>query len=352
VVDWWTSPYGALDFQEVEPVRLVAGKPYILLKKRYPLDEPWQHTGATAAHVLAILELGGPAVFAAGYFFPPEPYTLCGVSVAYSEDGIGLHALPPPSRTWHHFAWSTWSAPLNLDAVMVPHSSLRGCESCQDISFSRGALACWCYDGPVLFDTRSAGTILPAPSLYGAAVHPIADGFLTYTYDPLPESFEVLRATGAHEVVFRPESPHMARAAAVDRADADRLVWLEADGDPLQPWTNGSLWTAAYATREQDIARRRVTRLPTLTHRMPRFLVANAGLAVQLISPTKIYLTRISDGWSWSVDADPSDEILRPLWVDATEVWFAVDDAVNKKTWSIVRIERSALGPPTIPPKL
>ena len=84
---------------------------------------------------------------------------------------------------------------------------------------------------------------------------------------------------------------------------------------------------------------------------MPRFLVANAGVAVQLVSPTKIYLTRISDGWSWSVDADPGDEISRPLWVDATEVWFAVDDAVNKKTWSIVRIERSSLGPPTIPPK-
>lgn len=350
VVDWWTNPYYALRFPDVEPVRLVRGKPYINLWKQYSTG---QFLYNPIAWISVVLPIDGAPVFAAGVFTHGQ---FCPFATTHDPDGIGMHAWPRPYRTWDFFGWSTWEAPTSVDSVTFPHNQIP-CDVCQEAVASGGSFACGC-DGPpyaILFDKAQRRAILPgAPGpmfLGGPLFPPVRDGFVTEGFDR-PYSFDLLRRDGTHTKLIWP-SANNTFSFGVDRSAGEAFAWVEIAGEAFGPFTDGVLWTSPYASQQADLAPRKVAKLPVITYRGARYMAVNAGMALQTISSTTALLTRLSDGWSWSITAEPEDVWSRALWVDDKEVWLSVEAAQsNQAVWSIVRIGRDSLGPPTVDPGL
>ena len=352
-ITWTSNPFGALMFRDPEPIRLVGGKPFVRVELRWPLDQQFQYTGSTAATMTVVGPMDGVPVFAVGEFLPPPPLTACPYVLGYSDSGIAMQANPLPLYDWTTFAWSTWANPTKLSATVLPHSSVP-C-NCVGVVFDEQSIACTCAPQPsvILFDTASSQLIMPqmadAMPLEGDPGNPVApDGFLLSRANGGSYGFDLMTGAGAASPLLW-DTPHNIMNVALDRSASNQIVWVEFDG--LGPYSSPTLETSPYATGVSGLNPSLVTKFSSATTHPPGYeLVANAGMALNLVNDTTALLTRLSDGWSWPISADPGDIFLRPLWVDDTEVWIATGDAASKKMWSIIRLDRASLGAPTIAP--
>ena len=149
--------------------------------------------------------------------------------------------------------------------------------------------------------------------------------------------------------LYIPVAPNEVFGHAADPSNGDAFVWMEGQLGGLD-YVNVNLYTSPYSTTAAQP--RKVTSIPSL-YNAGGGTVANAGMALVLTSFSTAELVRLSDGWAWSILAEPSDGFIVPLWVDDNDVWLVVAPAQAKGDGEngIVRISRSTLGAPTIPPK-
>jgi hypothetical protein len=157
-------------------------------------------------------------------------------------------------------------------------------------------------------------------------------------------------STGANSRVYVPQNGDQVFSIDADNTNNDTFVWMQGQLTSLD-YTSVSMWRAPYATTAGALQPTRVTGIASM-YNDGNFMVANAGYALLQTSATTVELIRLSDGWGWSIDAEPGDYWGRMLWVDASELWVAVGPAANKGyfTTGIVRIPLATLGAPTISP--
>ncbi len=363
VVDWTDNPYGAIFFPDfdTEPVKQIGDKRYLLMERRWPLDPQFQYTGATAAIVAVVDEVDGPPVFAVGTFTPPPPFRWCGFMPAFSSAGVAVHALPRPYQSWDIFAWGGWPPSSSLTSKTFPHAVFPGgCDFCGRVTISGAPslLSCQCegQDIPALFNTgNQALTFVGAAPFVGRDIFSaVKDGWIAQS-NLDPAGIDLIRRDGSTVPLVR--HPHRVLAMAVDRTDGDRLAWMEADEVTFGVYGPATLWTAPYAATPASLVARRVAVSPEDDvdplwipgHEM----VVNVGCALFRASRKVAYLTRLTDGLSWSIPAEPGQVFTRPLWVDSGEVWLATaDEKTPTKPFGIVRLARSNLGTPTVGPGL
>src|SRR5262249_41504033 len=149
---------------------------------------------------------------------------------------------------------------------------------------------------------------------------------------------------GSYRKLISPGASQIAFDLGVDRANREQIVWLEGER-PIFDYTNIALWTAPYATSAADIRPRKVATLGEI-HRAGGGLVANAGVVLTLQTKTSARLTRLSDGKSWNVAAEPGQRFIQPLWVDDDEVWLSTgpDQSRSDYQTGILRLSRGSLG--------
>jgi hypothetical protein len=179
----------------------------------------------------------------------------------------------------------------------------------------------------------------------------VADGALAYDLTTASFGIDLVHADGTWLELIAPSSPHLVSAFAVDRANAQQIVWVESDSLGVIDG-NSVIWTAPYATTTTGIARRRVALLNDALGRGGDRMVVNAGVALNLIDKDKALLTRLFDGMGWLVTAESGDAFTQPLWADDNEVWIstgmAADNSWQAEQTGILRIARSSLGAPTV----
>jgi hypothetical protein len=210
-------------------------------------------------------------------------------------------------------------------------------------------------DSVDVFDLASQKVIIPntPQRLPGEEPRAVADGALVQDYD-LPYSVDLLRTDGSYVKLIAPASPHLVSWVAVDRSNADALVWVESDQMAFA-YVNSVIWTAPYTNDPSSLVRRKVALIGNDTLRYGGSgMVVNAGVALDLIAPTTALLTRLSDGTGWTVAAEPGRPFVVPVWVDDNDVWLTTADGTLKGYTAyesgVVRIARSSLGPPNVMP--
>ena len=267
-----------------------------------------------------VAPIDGAAIFAIGEFLPPPPTPWCPYVLGFSESGIAIQANPLPLYDWSTFAWSTWSDPVALSVDTQPHVGVP-C-NCAGVVFYDHTIACTCVPQPniAMFDTVSSKLMIPSVEagvpLEGDPGNPIApDGFVLSRVVGANYGFDLLSSSGnTSRMIWE---PHNIMNVAFDRATSNQLVWVAFDG--LGPYSGATLRTAPYA---HVLSPSDVTKLSwTSTTRPPGYeMVANAGVVLNVVSDGNALLTRLSDGWGWSIAPDPGDIFIRPLWVDANEL--------------------------------
>lgn len=215
---------------------------------------------------------------------------------------------------------------------------------------------CWGQRGPVFFNTvnRTLNGLVYDGS--GRIVmRSVKDGWISIWSDGEPRGIDLVRFDASTTPLVR--HARAITALAVDRTDGDRLVWMEADDQGGFGFAKPTLWAAAYAPSEYQIKVSRVANTPAYQTDLwvpGSDMVANAGVILHLVSPKLAYVTRQSDGMSWSIAPEPNDIFVKPLWVDDRELWIEIADEVigRTKPTGVFRFSRSSLGVPTIQPNL
>ncbi len=135
-------------------------------------------------------------------------------------------------------------------------------------------------------------------------------------------------------------------AVTVDRTAGDAFVWTESDGIG---GPNAALFTAPFAERSDQIARRRVTAFTDSTGYGGAYIIAAHGMAVLRSSRTTALLVRLSDGAFWILEAEPGSGIVYPIWVDDQSVWMTTGEMFPTETFqeTLIRFDRAELGTPS-----
>jgi hypothetical protein len=211
-------------------------------------------------------------------------------------------------------------------------------------------------DSVDIFDLTSQKFVVPASPqrLPGEGPRAVADGALVLD-STAPFRIDLLRMDGSYTLLVPPTAPQVVTSFALDRSNGDALVWVESDDQAT--YLNSVIWTAPYATSQASLARRKVALVANDTlHHGGLGMVANRGVALNLIDPSHALLTRLSDGMGWTVAAEPGRPFVWPVWVDDDSVWVTTADGTLKGYTSypsgMVRIARSSLGAPSVSPGL
>jgi hypothetical protein len=327
VVDWASGRGSKLAVEVAEPVRrLRGGSTVVHLTRRYP--DPRASTFDRTLHV--IYDLDGAARFAYAVDLRdrgggPGSQRCLGV-VSADDEGVVARTdlIREHVSLFRRAAWS--DAPRLVGSREVAAAELNRGAGSQVHGGSTVYVATQLTGGLAMFDLRSQRVTIPRDGADGAAPAPI----------------EGARATGQGAVVFRlaervvldllkpdgsmtnlvtpPDRRHVS-GFAIDRSDGDRLVWVEADD--LQPATGTVLFTAPAADRQAALRRQRVAAFADPGGDGGGHMIANAGHALLLTSPTQALLVRLSDGRSWTIFAEPGAVFVQPMWVDEHEVWIA-----------------------------
>jgi hypothetical protein len=166
-----------------------------------------------------------------------------------------------------------------------------------------------------------------------------------------PTGIGFVAPDASYNVLIKPTLPQQVTAYSLD-ATTSTLVWVEATatGNGV---SNPIIWSSPYSSVTSGIQRHEVALLMGDTLAAGGLgMVANAGVALNVVSQSTATLTRLSDGAGWIVPAEPGSVFVVPVWTDANEVWIgtAVSVGANSRAYQsgIVRIQRSTLGPPTL----
>jgi hypothetical protein len=205
-----------------------------------------------------------------------------------------------------------------------------------------------------IFDIATQKVIIPSnpQRLPGESPRAVADGALVVDYTN-PYSLDLLRKDGSYLQLVAPSAPQVVTSFALDRSNGDAIVWVESDNQAT--YTNSTMWTAPYTTSAASLARRKVALIANDTlHLGGSAMVVNRGVALNLIGPSVALLTRLADGMSWTIAAEPGRPFVQPVWVDDSDVMLTTADGTLKNYRAypsgIVRIARTSLGAPTVLP--
>lgn len=155
-----------------------------------------------------------------------------------------------------------------------------------------------------------------------------------------------IRPDGSYVQLLAPLGQQIVFDVEVDRANGEQIVWLEGD-QPQFDYTNVTIWMAPYTTNAAAVQRRKVAFIGT----SGGWMVVNAGMVLTLQTKNTARLTRLSDGVGWTVQAEPGERFLQPVWVDDQEVWLATGtdyETSDSYMTGILRLARSSLGSPTL----
>jgi hypothetical protein len=161
--------------------------------------------------------------------------------------------------------------------------------------------------------------------------------------------------------VTSPVGERYATGMALDRENQNRMYWIESNalaGDA----TSSILYSAPFAKTAAELAAKggpkRITELGPMNGRGGADMLANAGVAIDLLAWDKAFAIRDSDGKGWSIPADPGEIFAQGMWVDDNEVWLATGAVPQGSTANngyafegIMVIQRSSLGAPDLMPK-
>jgi hypothetical protein len=184
------------------------------------------------------------------------------------------------------------------------------------------------------------------PSLYSEGPAEVPDGVLFLGGHDDGDIY-LFRRDGTVTLVAKAPSGRTLKEPFVDRSNGNALVWEEATR-VAGPWAKDYvLWTSPYATRLADLKPRAVARIPG--DDTGRAMAVNAGMALFKLDERTGLLVRLSDGRGWHIPTEPDHHLFTPLWVDDNYVWFITGSQYANNPDGILRIERSTLGPPTLP---
>jgi hypothetical protein len=161
--------------------------------------------------------------------------------------------------------------------------------------------------------------------------------------------------------VTSPVGARYATGMALDRENQNRMYWIESDsfsGDA----TSSILYSAPFAKTAAELAAKggpkRITELGPMNGRGGADMLANAGVAVDLLAWDKAFAIRSSDGKGWSIPADPGEIFAQGMWVDDSEIWLTTGAVPQGSTANsgyafegIMVIQRSSLGAPDLMPR-
>jgi hypothetical protein len=350
VVDWASGRGSALAVDVVEPVRrLRSGGAVVQVTRRYP--DPHAPTFDRTMHVL--YDVDGAARFAYAVDLRDRGggagSQRCLGVVSASEEGLVVRTDLIRERV-SRFSWAAWTDPQRFTVSReVAADELNGGAGLQVHGGSAVYVSTQLTGGLATFDLRSQRVTVPRDGASAAPIEgarPVGQGAVGFR---LAERvfLDLVEPDGSTTRLVTPPGGRHVSGFAVDRSDADRLVWVEADG--LQPATGTVLFTAPAADREAALRRQRVTAFADPGGDGGGHMIANAGHALLLTGPTQALLVRLSDGRRWTIAADPGTVFVQPMWVDDREVWIATgvlpypgSEAID--VGSIVRWSREAPG--------
>lgn len=352
VIDWTTAPGSQVGFPW-QPVGLIKGVPFISYQKIFP------GPGASPlAGINIVADLTGHASFATGGFVNSPLWC---VGSYYPTATSGLFVGGGGNKVLTLLLGSgPWAAPKDTSVVAKSQGDFQMAVGPQGGTFQRavgnGSVLVLETSDPfslALYDTSADKITLVPGSQNGRipAEFPIAvkNGALAME-SSATQGLWFVGLDGASARVYLPVGGNLVFAADADESNADSFVWMEGTLSNFD-YKNVSLFTAPYATSTNGVVGKRATGIPSL-YNYGGFMVANAGMALLLTSSTTAELVRLTDGWAWSLTAEPEDIWSQALWVDDTSVWLAVASAKSGGAFvnGIVKFDRTKLGPPTIPP--
>lgn len=148
---------------------------------------------------------------------------------------------------------------------------------------------------------------------------PVRTGFISRYFEA---GFPVvhLQHDGTLSKLVLPNAGVNVTGYAADHTNAERLVWVEAQG--IAPSSNPVLYTAPWANSQATLVKQRLTVYDDPGGFGGGYMIAANGHALLTTSLTTALLVRLSDGAHWTLRADAGSGWSTPMWVDDNEVWF------------------------------
>lgn len=353
VVDWWSNLGGlptrrTIDFRRGSIARVIGGRPFLLYSRVYPNPNETIRD-FFVAYVSVLQPIDAAPVFASGSFTSDN----CASWTTFGDDGIA-YLSSSGSGPAELLAWTPWTSPTSFSTKIIQRTQW-GADHAQSVVISAGHL----YVETVnpfsvdVFDLATQSLLLAKvpQRLNAGSPIPVPDGALVLDGNA-PYHADLLRPDATYSSLILPTSPHQLTWAAVDRSASNAFVWVESDFGG-RAYVNPVLWTAPYAARALDLVPRKVAVVTDMTDRGGGDMVVNAGVALNIVGLSTALLTRLSDGMGWTINAEPGEAFIRPVWVDDNEIWLSTGDAsrpdYSAHTGGVMRLKRSSLGAPTVP---
>lgn len=340
VVTWTTNPGNHILFPFRQHLRIVGGIPYLSYERWFP------RKGLTPDFFDAIIKIVAPidkpAIFAVGDYIS-DPLD-CFFNPLASEVGVEAQGLANVASDEPLALVSSFSGKV---LAMRSHTA-------KDLGSFGGAVQSFAALGPSMFLDMSNPFSMTVYDPLADTIH-VVPGQPSIAYPvAVPDGSVAVRGSGTNGLVlvhtdgsltdlYAPTKGVFAYDVYADQSNSDQLVWLEGDNSTT------SLMTAPYATT--TLTAKHVTGIKSL-YNGGEGLFANVGMALVVTSRTTAELIRLSDGWGWTITAEPGDGWMKPIWIDANEVWIANSNTQYKGDYGfgIVRLRRSDLGAPDIAP--
>jgi hypothetical protein len=177
------------------------------------------------------------------------------------------------------------------------------------------------------------------------------------THNNVPVGITYTDNDGNWTRVTSPVGERYTTGMALDRENQNRMYWIESNS--FSSPTESVLYSAPFAKNAAELAAnggpKRITSFGAMNGRGGAAMIANAGVAVDLLAWDKAFVVRESDGKGWEIPAEPGEVIYQGIWVDDTEVWLETavvppgglpENGISEE--GILVIQRSSLGAPTL----
>ncbi len=339
----WTDEAGSTFLFRREPVRVVDGMPYLSYARLYPtsINLP------SRANINVIETKGGQTVMAVGDY--TNSATACGGHLVVGSSTVAAAFISAAAPDHQLIGTAPIGKPTSLSLRAIPigalGSSAGGAVQRASHLGNQFYLGMSMPFGVTIWDFARKKAIVPQEPKRLPAELPVAVRDGTLALDNENGGIWFVSSTGSYLKLVAPAGPQIIFDLAVDRANGEQIVWLEGDR-PSFDYTHVSLWTAPYATDPAHLHPRRVATLGD-PRRAGGGVVANAGVVLTLQTKNSARLTRLSDGKSWLIAADPGQRFIQPLWVDDDEVWLSTGpDQPSSADYQtgIVRFSRGSVG--------
>lgn len=339
-IDWTSKPGNTIFVWEKEPVRPAPdGRPMFLFRRWYPgKDNPRLPERAMAV----LQDLNGQVALAEAT--PQTPGSDCVSTLHQSTTGLVhiVQRIATPTSRYRTTAWTDLTAFTEVD---VTNKALGGMPNAEVVNEAQAITFRTSPDGWVMLDYRSGSVANPRLALDDPRDLP--GGFLVRSFAAGTPAI-YLKNDGTFETYLPAPPGRTVTGYAVDRTQANAVVWVEATG--LAPSTNPVMYTAPYAATAAGVVPRRVTAYDDPSGFGGGYMIAANGMALNVVSPTRALLTQLSNGDSWVIDAEPGMGFWQPLWVDGQHLWLGTGkldpNGVNMASEGILRIDRASLGAP------